>query len=82
MIPVRPFEPQQPCPSCQQPMGGVGWVNAPHDCTTDNPLACPHSEFWIGPWGNCEDCTTEQVLVAALGMNKAIGVLELHGASG
>lgn len=75
MIPVRPFEPQQPCPSCERPMDGVGWRNEPHDCDTDNPLACRHPEFWIGPFGNCPTCTTEEVLVAALKLNRPQGII-------
>lgn len=63
---MRPFEPQQPCPSCNKPMDGVGWINAPHDCNASDALACRHSEFWTGPLGNCPTCSTEQVAVALL----------------
>lgn len=67
------FGPQQPCPSCQIPMGGLGWRVVPHECEfTMEPLRCPkeHAEFWLGPWGHCGFCSTQEIAFAVLKMNR------------
>lgn len=69
-----PLGPQQPCPNCQRPMDGLGWRVRPHDCDS-NPLNCRHPEFWIGPWGDCRYCSTQEVVLAALGANKPQGII-------
>ena len=58
------FEPQQPCPSCGKPMDGLRWRNEDHECSAIGPLQCPHPKHWLGPYGNCRTCSTQQVAEA------------------
>lgn len=65
---MRRYEGQQPCPSCGEPMSGLSWRCEDHECEfyLTQPLKCSlqHSEFWMGPWGHCRKCSSEQIALA------------------
>lgn len=58
---MRRYEGQQPCPSCGEPMSGLGWRTS---CHHEDGLRCPDASHWMGPWGHCAKCSTEQVALA------------------